>query len=197
MNDELFHIVFKGECLAGFDKPAVQARLAKLFNLSNDKAAAFFTGKPIILKKSVNQDTVNKYQVVLQKAGARVHIKSLTQSASPVQNVANANKERSGQDQDRDAGMNQTPKPSAIDNKVDKTPVELTVAPANSGSFADVVPQKQAPPPPKTDHIELTPPNTDFTDLAKPEAPSPVGDLSHLSLEPMPVKPKKNPFLDD
>lgn len=85
MADELFNVIFRGDIAPGQTLPDVKARFAQLFKLDAAKLEAYFTGKPVVLKKECDRATADKFKAVLQQAGALVNIKSaIAAVAAPV-----------------------------------------------------------------------------------------------------------------
>ena len=76
MAEQIFDIIFKGETLAGITALDAQVNLAKLFKQPTDKIAKQFFSQPCYLKKSLNRETVAKYQAALKKAGLKIYIKA-------------------------------------------------------------------------------------------------------------------------
>ena len=74
MDNQTFKVVFKGKTVRGVDADNAQARFAKLFKLSPDKAAVFFDGKTRVLKKALPMEKANHFRSVLKKAGIRVSL---------------------------------------------------------------------------------------------------------------------------
>ena len=86
MADPQFAVVFKGELINGADPAQVRANLAKLFKADAERIEAMFTGKPVVIKKGVDEDTANNYVAVLAKAGASakvVEMRAKTENAPP------------------------------------------------------------------------------------------------------------------
>ena len=61
MSGETYAIVFKGEIVEGFVPETVKAQLAKLLKADVKKAAALFSGKQIVLKKTTDRAEAAKY----------------------------------------------------------------------------------------------------------------------------------------
>ncbi len=70
MSDNEFAVVFKGQLVEGADPAQVRAKLAKLFNADAARVEAMFSGKTVIVKKGIDEDTAKQYKAVLAKAGA-------------------------------------------------------------------------------------------------------------------------------
>lgn len=82
---DTYAIVFKGEIVDGFDGAKVQAQLSKALKTDAKKTAALFSGKQIVLKKTVDKAEAAKYGKALKKLGADVKIKIIkAQAAAPV-----------------------------------------------------------------------------------------------------------------
>jgi hypothetical protein len=82
MNDERYDLMFSGELVPGFELAQVKKNLQQLFRLDENKINALFSNKPIPLKKGVDADAANKYRVAMKKAGARVDLVLVSESAS-------------------------------------------------------------------------------------------------------------------
>lgn len=74
MSDELFEVAFSGEIRAGENPEDVKARVGKMFNADESKIAQLFSGKRIVIKKNIDQQTAAKYEVALNKAGAECEV---------------------------------------------------------------------------------------------------------------------------
>lgn len=87
MSDELFEVAFSGEIRAGENADDVRARVGKIFNADDTKLAHLFSGKTIVIKKNIDQQTAAKYKAALNKAGAECEIRSMN-PAQPVSEPA-------------------------------------------------------------------------------------------------------------
>ncbi|MEM7468759.1 MAG: hypothetical protein AAF387_17970, partial [Pseudomonadota bacterium] len=74
MADKQFHVVFKGELLKGASAEQVKNNLAKLFKTEPAKLDHLFAGKPVIIKKDLDRAGADKYEAVLRRAGAVIHL---------------------------------------------------------------------------------------------------------------------------
>ena len=85
MSDEKFEVAFSGEIAEDADLEQVKARVAQMFKADEAKLAHLFSGKRVVIKKDIDQQTANKYQTALNKAGAMCEVKSLSAAvAAPV-----------------------------------------------------------------------------------------------------------------
>lgn len=66
----LYNLIFQGEIVADISLEEVKKNIAKLFNADAEKTAQLFSGKPIVIKKNLDEETIQKYLAVLNKAGA-------------------------------------------------------------------------------------------------------------------------------
>lgn len=82
MSGETYAIVFKGEIVEGFAAETVKAQLAKLLKADAEKAAALFSGKQIVLKKTTDRAEAAKYGKALKKVGADVKIRIIKADAA-------------------------------------------------------------------------------------------------------------------
>ncbi|MBU2886121.1 hypothetical protein KO507_10145 [Gilvimarinus agarilyticus] len=70
-----FDIVFRGDIVMGHSLEDVKLRLQQLFKADAAKIDALFNGRPVPLKRNLDEATARKYHAVLQKAGAEVSVK--------------------------------------------------------------------------------------------------------------------------
>lgn len=84
MSDDLFEVAFSGEIIEGENAEDVRARVGKIFNADETKLTHLFSGKTIVIKKNIDQQTAAKYEAALNKAGAECEIRSM----NPVQPAA-------------------------------------------------------------------------------------------------------------
>lgn len=78
-----YAIVFKGEILDGADNAAVQQKVGAMFKADAAKLAALFSGKPVAIKKNVDEATANKFVAAFAKAGAKAYAKDMAAPAAP------------------------------------------------------------------------------------------------------------------
>ena len=85
MDDSRFDIYLTGRLAAGLTPAAASERLAQLFRSTPESMRNLITGKPQLLKKSVDETTAQKYRDTLQRAGLEVAIQAvvLTAAAEP------------------------------------------------------------------------------------------------------------------
>lgn len=75
-----FDIIFRGDIVFGHQLADVKVRLQQLFKADAAKIDALFTGRPIPLKRNLDEATANKYRDALVKAGAMVEVCSSDKS---------------------------------------------------------------------------------------------------------------------
>jgi len=80
MSDARYDVVFSGRLVEGAPLEQVKANVAKLFKVEVAKIERLFSGKPVVLKKGVDEQTAKKYLVAMQKAGAICEVKGLQQA---------------------------------------------------------------------------------------------------------------------
>lgn len=74
MSTPEFDIVFRGDIVIGHALTDVKLRLQQLFKTDAAKVDALFTGRPVPLKRNLDEATAQKYREVLLKSGALVEI---------------------------------------------------------------------------------------------------------------------------
>ncbi|MCZ6664657.1 MAG: hypothetical protein O7B81_05080 [Gammaproteobacteria bacterium] len=88
MSDQQFAVVFKGKVVEGADPAQVRANLAKLFKADAKRIEAMFSGKTVVVKKGVDEDTAQHYIALLSKAGAVAAIVDTTAKTQAVSKPA-------------------------------------------------------------------------------------------------------------
>lgn len=74
MADERFDLIFRGDIVLGQPLAKVKERLQQLFKADAATIERLFTGRPVAVKRRLDRATAQKYQQVLQKAGALVEL---------------------------------------------------------------------------------------------------------------------------
>ncbi len=74
MSNQEFDIIFRGDIVFGHQLADVKQRLQKLFKADAAKVDALFSGRPVPLKRGLDQASAEKYKEALTRAGAQVDI---------------------------------------------------------------------------------------------------------------------------
>lgn len=74
MSEQQFDIIFRGDIVFGHQLADVKNKLQQLFKADAAKIDALFTGRPVPLKRGLDQASAQKYKDVLIKAGAQVEL---------------------------------------------------------------------------------------------------------------------------
>ncbi len=67
-------IVFRGECLPGFERLSVKSNFARLLRISESEAERFFSGQEVILKKDLSETEARQYLSGFEKRGIQVQL---------------------------------------------------------------------------------------------------------------------------
>ena len=70
MGEKRFRVLFRGEIAPGSEPAAVKAKLAGLFKTDVANIEKLFVGKPVVIKKDIDEQTAAKYRQALEKCGA-------------------------------------------------------------------------------------------------------------------------------
>lgn len=178
-----FDLIFTGELVAGCDPAQVRRDLERLFKTDAAAVARLFTGKPVVIKKAIDEQTAQRYRAALQQAGALCRIRPV-----PVEAAAEVTAPVSASDQAATSLANAailppgTPFPEV--RKV-VPPIfdfaDLSVAPPGE-TLVDAPPAASvAPPAPGA--YEVAPPGEDLI-TPRPVTPAPIPDISALTLAP-------------
>lgn len=72
-----YQVLFSGELVEGAQHSAVQANLARELGIDAQKSKALFSGRTVVLKSQLDEDTALQWQARLNDLGALCRIKNL------------------------------------------------------------------------------------------------------------------------
>lgn len=72
---DTYNVVLTGELVDGFELDQVKGNMGTLFKLNEEKVNGLFSGKPVVLRRSVDKPKALKLRSAVTKAGAKVAIK--------------------------------------------------------------------------------------------------------------------------
>lgn len=195
MADGEFHVVFHGELTGELPADAVKRNLAGLFRLSEERVEALFSGRPVVIKRGVDQATARKFESALRKAGAACELRPAGDrgrsgspsgaAETPAAGTAGAGDPGAGTSAERPQGATGStvtagdPHGTVIDMAV---PADVGALALDDSDTPLQPPPRPAPPAIDTSGLALA---TDDQPLSeKPRAPAPEIDTSGLSLAP-------------
>ena len=186
---ELYEVAFYGEIAEGANPDQVKTNIAKMFKADENKLAHLFSGKRIIIKKNIDEQTARKYQVAIKNAGAVCEIKNLAQadtppasttSAEPVAQPAAPQTIPVSKSDYSDHDIPPAPQTVPLDITGDQiSDLNASVAPVGS-DMQDMVEEAVAPPP-VPEGITLAPVGSDLAEHEEKSAP-PIPDTSGMSI---------------
>lgn len=65
-----FQVIFRGELVGDRPEETVKQQLAALFRMPESKVEALFSGKPVVVKRNLDEATARKFEAAFRKAGA-------------------------------------------------------------------------------------------------------------------------------
>ncbi|MCW9055019.1 MAG: hypothetical protein OQK47_00235, partial [Gammaproteobacteria bacterium] len=80
MAAEVYEVAFSGKIADSADLDKVKANVAQMFKADEAKLAHLFSGKRVVIKKDIDQQTALKYQAALTKAGAICEVVNLSEN---------------------------------------------------------------------------------------------------------------------
>ncbi len=85
MSEQLFEIAFSGQIAAGAELETVKLHVAKIFKADAARIEQLFSGKRMIIKRSVDAATAAKYRGAFEKVGAICEVVAIAseQNATP------------------------------------------------------------------------------------------------------------------
>jgi hypothetical protein len=140
MSTPEFDIIFRGDIVFGHQLAEVKLKLQQLFKVDAAKVDTLFTGRPVPLKRKLDEATANKYREVLLKAGAQVDI--YPSNSSPANAVPKPVPVRQVSAVPATGNLAVTTSPPASATSHITSDAPWTLAPAG----ADLLPADQRPP---------------------------------------------------
>ena len=188
MSQELYEIAFSGQIAADADLQQVKANIAKMFKADEAKIAQLFSGSRVVIKKNIDLQTAEKYQVAMNNAGAICELVNLTAAVTPVvqskvePDVSQPSVATSAPAKTAPVDHTVPPAPLTIPLNVSVDQIaDLQAALAPVGSDMQEIREKDAPPPPDTTGLSMAPPGIDLVEHQE-KKPAPLPDTSGLSL---------------
>ena len=181
MSTPEYDIIFRGDIVFGHQLAEVKLKLQQLFKVDAAKVDALFTGRPVPLKRKLDEATAHKYRDVLIKAGAQVEV-CPSSSSAPSSSPKPAPLTRPAANLDSPATAAPAQAPVASSSPTPTAPV-WSIAPAG----ADLLPADQrpaAPPPVAVDltGLSLRPQSGNLLDASE-VAPTPIAQVAVPRLE--------------
>ena len=200
MDNVLYDIFFRGGVMPGENLDTVKTNLGKLFKANAAQIDAMFSGRAIVIKKSLSKDAALQYQSAMEKAGARVILRekasspdNTTSSPTPnpatttASNPANASKSITTPD---DNSWDLAPAGSDVLTESERTPfvpanIDTSAIKLTSAFAEPELNTPPPPPPPNTDHISVAAVGSDILAEKPTKPPKPDIDLSGIEVAPL------------
>ena len=77
MTEQNYEIVFYGKLVEGFLEQDTKQHVAQLFKTSVDQVERMFTGKRVVIRNKLDQETAQKYILAMRKRGAECQIEGM------------------------------------------------------------------------------------------------------------------------
>jgi len=182
VSDQQCAVVFKGKLVEGADPAQVRVNLAKLLKADAKRIEAMFSGKTVVVKKSVDEDTAKHYIAVLAKAGAVAAIvdtMAKTQAASKPAAAEAAKPEQNAPAAAQPVAPARAP--AAVDETSRTPPQAIDATMAEPGVIL-VEPQHVEAPHIDTAHLDMAEVGADLAEYQQVDEPE--FDLSAFTLDP-------------
>ena len=75
MSEISYEVVFRGDVVPGQSIVDVKQRLGELFSADPARIDGMFSGRPVVIKRGLDQSTAERYQASMHRAGAVVDIR--------------------------------------------------------------------------------------------------------------------------
>ena len=83
MADESFRVVFRGEIAAGESATDVRERLAQRLRLTPERIERLFSGRPVVVKRGMEQGAAEKIRAAFRQAGAICEVEAEASTQAP------------------------------------------------------------------------------------------------------------------
>ncbi|QTA83077.1 UPF0145 [Desulfonema limicola] len=83
MSEKTYKLIFEGKIIQGHDPAQVKKHIKSLFKTSDKGLEHLFSGKPVVVKKNMDQKTAMKYNQAVKKAGGMCIIEVEKKSSLP------------------------------------------------------------------------------------------------------------------
>ncbi|QXG36694.1 hypothetical protein [Pseudomonas viridiflava] len=173
-----YEIVFDGRLVEGAQPERVKANLGKLFQADESRLELLFSGRRLVLKNNLDEQTAEKYRATLERAGAVARVVMMKppvpqpeQAAQPLETVPAAEAQEM-----EEVELARPPDEPTWLRKMPVRPGRLQIKPRDAymSAFSDV----DAP------DYSVAEAGSDMQD-PKPEPVVPKLDLSRLSVAPV------------
>lgn len=200
----LYNLIFQGEIIDGTSLEEVKSNISRLFKADADKTAQLFSGKPIVIKKNLDEESSKKYLSILNKAGAVIHQVPHQSTTSPVETISqtqepiiqhqetppiqNSNTSSGGLSAGLSALVNYNqPIPTPVDSTTEHQQTAAEQEKTNniftpSSDVAAVTETEIIHSPEISQGLQLAPENAPALSSEKDIEAVKIGDISHLSM---------------
>ncbi len=200
MADGEFQVVFHGGITGDQPVEVVQQQLASLFRMPAERVEALFSGKPVVVKKNIDEATARKLEQAFLRAGAACEVRPMATPATPGPGAENGPAASKAPTEDRNRAqpdgdpVKRTGGSIAAAGDPNRTLVDLAIPDSFEGLAIDTSDTPLAPPDrkpaPEIDTGELSLAGEDAGPLSERKPPPPADiDTSGLSMESLDGEP--------
>ena len=194
MAEGAFQVVFRGEITGDQPVEVVKQQLANLFRMPPERVEALFSGKPVVVKKNIDEATARRLEQAFLRAGAACEVRTPAAAASPDTGTDNASVAPAQSTEDRSAPRPEAAPSTRTSGSIaaagdpNQTVVDLAIPESFEGLELDTSDAPLATPAtksaPEIDTSGLSLAGDDAGPLSEREPPPPADiDTSGLSME--------------
>ena len=88
MSDQQFEVLFRGDIVPGQAVAEVKERLASLFKLEAAQVEQLFSGRPMTIRRNLDEISAKKYQQALLNIGAVAELRQAKSEVAPAAQAA-------------------------------------------------------------------------------------------------------------
>jgi hypothetical protein len=206
-----YELVFYGELVEGVAIEQAQAHVAQLFKATSEQVARMFTGNRVVIRNKLDDETIQKYIIAMQKRGAVCHVEKMGQPGVSI-DLAVAKSDEASQASSASSNENSSTQassktaqaalePGSVQQKAGRVKMANPDALPVAGEKVDEILSKthfeldpvgirlsdeqqlEVPEFHELDDVTLAPVGSDLVDQ-KEELPVVLPDISHLKIDP-------------
>lgn len=187
MSDRRFEVIFRGDVVPGQSLLDVKQRLSELFGAPPAKVEQMFSGRPVVIKRDLDEEAAERYRIALKDAGALVELRYVDPDREIANSTASADEKPASAADPADAKNSSLGRQTSDPKPDPKNPMvgeAIDIAPVG----ADVLPSEYrrdfTPREVDTSYMTVDEPGVD---VLKEDEKSPLVkrdvDTSHLSVK--------------
>jgi len=186
MSEQHFEVVFRGDVEPGRSVAEVKEGLSKLFNTEPSRIDQMFSGKPVVIKANIDEQTALHYQASLKKVGALVDVRSSGAAEGSASNTISMQNTSSDVSEQSDMSPVDESQQHSSDDTEEMENFDFDVAPIGADILTTEHKKDYTSADVDTSHLTVSDVGSDvLEDKDKRSYDESDVDISHLSIDAM------------